>query len=31
MAGFAANLSERDMEDLASYFAGQKNGLVVKR
>lgn len=31
MAGFAANLSERDMEDLASYFASQKNGLAVKR
>ena len=31
MAGFAANLSDRDMEDIASYFASQKNGLVVKR
>jgi len=31
MAGFAANLSERDMEDIASYFAEQKDGLVTKR
>jgi len=31
MTGFAANLSERDMEDIAAYFASQKNGLVVKR
>ena len=31
MAGFAANLSERDMQDIASYFAEQKNGLVTKR
>lgn len=29
MAGFAAKLSERDMEDLASYFASQE-GLFVK-
>lgn len=29
MAGFAANLSSQDMEDLASFFAGQ-NGLFVK-
>ena len=31
MTGFAANLSERDMEDIAAYFAGQQNGLAVKR
>lgn len=31
MAGFAANLSERDMEDIASYFAEQKDGVVTKR
>jgi len=31
MAGFAANLSERDMEDIASYFAEQKDGLATKR
>ena len=31
MTGFAANLSERDMEDIAAYFAGQKDGLAVKR
>jgi len=31
MAGFAANLSERDMQDIASYFAEQKDGLVTKR
>jgi len=24
MSGFAANLSERDMEDIASYFSGQQ-------
>ena len=29
MAGFAANLSPQDMEDLASFFAGQ-NALFVK-
>lgn len=31
MSGFAANLSERDMEDIASYFAEQKDGVVTKR
>jgi len=31
MAGFAATLSERDMEDIASYFAEQKDGVVTKR
>lgn len=31
MAGFAANLSQRDMEDLASYFAGQSGLVVVKK
>ncbi len=31
MAGFAANLSERDMEDIASYFAEQKEGVFTKR
>lgn len=29
MAGFVANLSEQDMEDLAAYYAAQK-GLVVQ-
>jgi cytochrome c553 len=29
MAGFAANLSEKDMADLAAYFSSQQ-GLVVK-
>jgi cytochrome c553 len=31
MAGFAANLSERDMQDIAAYFAEQKNGVYTKR
>jgi cytochrome c553 len=31
MASFAAKLSERDMEDIASYFARQKPSLTVKR
>jgi len=31
MAGFAATLSERDMQDIASYFAEQKDGVVTKR
>jgi cytochrome c553 len=30
MSGFAANLSERDMEDIASYFSGQR-GLRAER
>jgi cytochrome c553 len=30
MSGFAANLSERDMEDIASYFSGQE-GLRTER
>jgi cytochrome c553 len=30
MSGFAANLSERDMEDIASYFSGQE-GLRAER
>lgn len=31
MAGFAANLTPQDMEDLASFYASWKNGLFVKR
>ena len=29
MAGFAANLSDKDMADLAAYFSSQQ-GLIVK-
>lgn len=31
MAGFAANLTAQDMEDLASFYASRKNGLHVKQ
>ncbi len=31
MSGFASSLSKRDMQDIAAYFASQKNGLFVKR
>ncbi len=31
MAGFAANLTAQDMEDLSSFYAGRKNGLYVKQ
>ncbi|TAM45893.1 MAG: cytochrome c [Gammaproteobacteria bacterium] len=31
MAGFAANLTPQDMEDLASFYASRKNGLYVKQ
>lgn len=30
MAGFAANLSRRDMEDLAAFFTSQKKGLFTR-
>jgi cytochrome c553 len=30
MAPFAQNLSRRDMEDLAAYFASQPNGLTTR-
>jgi cytochrome c553 len=30
MQGFAAGLSDRDIADLAAFYAGQKNGLYVK-
>lgn len=29
MAGFAANLTQQDREDLAAYYANQENGLYV--
>lgn len=31
MKGFAASLSQQDIEDLAAWFAGQKSGLHIQR
>lgn len=31
MAGFAANLTPQDMEDIAGFYASRKNGLYVKQ